>query len=85
MTILRYRCNRERPTLISTLMNIADYYRTRARELRREAQDSSNGVVKQSNLEPALAFERLIALMRARRPPKADGARPATDPVVRRR
>ena len=66
-------------------MNIADYYTTRARELRREAQDSSNAIVKQSKLETALAFERLVALMRARRSTKADGAQPAADTVLRRR
>jgi hypothetical protein len=85
MSILPYGCNPERPNIISTAMNIADYYRTRARELRREAQDSSNAVVKQSKLETALAFERLVAVMRTRRSPKADGARAAADTVVHRR
>jgi len=82
---LRSECNLECPTLISTVMNIADYYRTRARDLRREAQDSSNAVVKQSKLETALAFERLVALMRTRRSRKADRAQAAADTVVRRR
>ena len=59
---------------LNSAMNIADYYRARARELRREAQDSPDAGIKQSKLETAMAFERLVALMRSRRSPKGDAA-----------
>jgi hypothetical protein len=66
-------------------MNIADYYRTRARELREEAQDSLDAKVKQSKLETAEAFERLVALARGRRPRNASAAQSAADGAVRER
>jgi len=49
-------------------MKIADYYRTRAWELRRDAARSLDAKVKQSKLETAEAFERLAALTKERRP-----------------
>jgi len=60
-------------------MNIADYYRTRAKELRREAQESLDAKVKQSKFETAKAFERLGALARGRRPRNASAAQSAGD------
>jgi len=64
-------------------MNIADYYRTRARELRREAQDSLDAKVKQSKLETAQAFERLVALAQGRRPRNASAAASAASGTTR--
>jgi hypothetical protein len=49
-------------------MKIADYYITRAWELRRDASRSLDAKVKQSKLETAAAFERLGALTKQRRP-----------------
>jgi hypothetical protein len=64
-------------------MNRADYYRTRARELRWEAYDSLDAKVKQSKLETAKAFERLVALARGRRPRNGRAAQSAADGAIR--
>ena len=69
----------------SFAMNIIDYYRVRARELRREAERSLDAKVKQSKLETAEAFERLRALARQRRPRDASAARPPAAGIVRER
>jgi len=66
-------------------MNIADYYRIRASELRREAEDTLDANVKQSKLETAEAFERLIALARERRPRSAGAAQTAAVDASRER
>jgi hypothetical protein len=66
-------------------MKIADYYRTRARELRRDAEWSLDAKVKQSKLEAAEAFERLRALTRQRRPRNTNAAQPAAASTVRER
>ena len=58
-------------------MKITDYYRTRAWELRREAESSIDAKVKQSKLETAKAFERLRALSGVRRPRNTNAAQPA--------
>ena len=66
-------------------MKIADYYRTRAWELRRDAEGSLDAKVKQSKLEAAEAFERLRALTRQRRPRNTNAAQPAAASTVRER
>jgi len=67
-------------------MKITDYYRTRARELRRDAEWSLDAKVKQSKLEAAEAFERLRALTRERRPRNnTNAAHPAAAGTIRER
>jgi hypothetical protein len=70
---------RGRDNLFYSAMNIAHYYRTRATELRREAEDTLDANVKQSKLETAEAFERLladrlVAEVKGRRPRNAGAA-----------
>jgi hypothetical protein len=69
---------RGRDNLSYFAMNIADYYRTRARELRREAEDTLDANVKQSKLQTAEAFEKLVAerLVAERLVALAKGRRP---------
>jgi hypothetical protein len=66
-------------------MKITDYYRTRAWELRRDAEWSLDAKVKQSKLEAAEAFERLRALTRKRRPRNTNAAQPAAAGTIRER
>jgi hypothetical protein len=68
----------ERDRHFYSAMKKADYYRTRAWELRRDAARSRDAKVKQSKLETAAAFERLGALTKERRPRNASRRRNAS-------
>jgi hypothetical protein len=58
-------------------MNRIDYFKNRARELRREAGDTSDPTLKQAKIELARAFERSATVAMERRRRKSGVSPPA--------